>query len=46
MSEKADHRCENCMHCDVIDYYCYEKFKPIESMLDGADCEEWEMWEE
>lgn len=45
MSEKADHRYENCSHCDVIDCYCYKKYKPIE-LDDCADCEEWEMWEE
>lgn len=45
MNDLPDHRCETCMHCDVIDFYCYRKYKPIE-LDDGADCEEWEMWEE
>ena len=35
--------CNTCSHCDVLDYYCYEHYKPIN--LDDV-CDKWDEYQD
>ena len=44
IDKMATHCCKNCSHCDVLDFYCYQKYKEIQ-MDEGADCAEFEPYD-
>lgn len=42
MPEKRERCCKTCSRCD--EDFCYAKWKPLEELEGGQDCEWWNEW--